>query len=133
MVDSPVLKLVVAAAEVGGRLNRESRDLLKTLAVFRAQSEPRVLQSQAARIWEQRWLILLGVAIQDAVAATLVDEGSSFLSGAAAPEPLGVDVWLDGLRSYGTLPSGGVESIPFEGVPENPYPGSGRLNTLTQD
>ena len=107
LVDSPVLKLFVVASEIGGRMNRESRDLLKSMAAFRAQSEPRVLQSQAARIWEQRWLVLLGVAVQDAVAATLVDEGSRFLSGSPAPEPLSVDVWLDGLRSYGTLPIGG--------------------------
>ena len=124
-----MLKLVVAAAEVGGRLNRESRELLKSMAAFRAQSEPRVLRRQAARIWEQRWLILLGVAVQDAVAATLVSEGSQFLSGAPAPTPLSVDVWLDGLRSYGTLPNGGES--PMDG--ENPYPGSGRLNTLTHD
>ena len=153
LVDNPVVKLMVVAAEVGGRLNRESRDLLKTLANFRAQSEPRVLQNQAARIWEQRWLILLGVAIQDALAATLVDEGSRFLNGVASIEPLSVDVWLDGLRSYGTLPTGGdpandgiamdgvavgpvpneLESSPAEreAVRVNPYPGSGRLNTLT--
>ena len=143
LVDSPVLKLFVVASEIGGRMNRESRNLLKSMAAFRAQSEPRVLQYQAARMWEQRWLVLLGVAVQDAVAATLVDEGSRFLSGTPAPEPLSVDVWLDGLRSYGTLPSGGSESIPLEGDPgamdsapcdrENPYPGSGRLNTLTHD
>ena len=48
LVDSPVLKLVVAATEVGGRLNRESRKLLKSMAAFRAQSEPRILQRQAA-------------------------------------------------------------------------------------
>jgi hypothetical protein len=173
---------------------------LKTLATFRAQSEPRVLQNQAARIWEQRWLILLGVAVQDALAATLVDEGSRFLNGVASIDPLSVDVWLDGLRSYGTLPTGGGnngtfategivanmvresnngtlatdgsaanlesrESTPrgmtaeelweeevfgspseveMESIPagsevggrttcENPYPGGGRLNTLTHD
>ena len=110
LVDSPVLKLIVVAAEVGGRLNKESRDLLKTIAAFRAQSEPRVLQNQAARIWEQRWLTLLGVSIQDALAATLVDEGSRFLSGTPGPTPLSVDVWLDGLRSYGMMPTGGVKS-----------------------
>ena len=111
LVDNPVVKLLVVAAEVGGRLNRESRDLLKTLATFRAQSEPRVLQNQAARIWEQRWLILLGVGVQDALAATLVDEGSRFLGGAPALEPLSVEVWLNGLRSYGVLPTGGLSPI----------------------
>ena len=111
-MDSPILKLVVVAAEIGGRLNRESRDLLKTLSLFRAQSEPRALQNQVARVWEQRWLTLIGVSIQDAVAATLIDEGSKFLDGAPVQEPLSVDVWLDGLRSF-----------------ENPYPGISRLNT----
>ena len=54
------------------------------------------------------------MAIQDALAATLVDDGSRFLSGTPAPTPLSVDVWLDGLRSYGMLPSGELVSIPVE-------------------
>ena len=55
--------------------------------------------------------MLLGVAFQDAVAKTLAEEGYRVLSG-PAPGRLSVDVWLDGLRSYGTLPTGGGESMP---------------------
>ena len=172
-------------------MNKQSRELLKTLTAFRAQSEPRVLQAQAARIWEQRWLTLLGVSIQDALAATLVNEGVLLSSCSICPEPLSVDVWLDGLRSYDTMPTtregnngrvamdgivangetidgtainGIAESLegrgpandgiamdginvgpaldelesspsggPVERDCRNPYPGSGRLNTLASD
>ena len=98
----------------------------------------------------------MGVAVQDALAATLADEGSRFLNGVASIEPLSVDVWLEGLRSYGTLPTGGVptnDGIAFDGVAVgpavpipielesspvlteavHPYPGSGRLNTLAHE
>ena len=36
LIDSPVLKLFVVAFEIERRLNRESRDLLKLMATFRA-------------------------------------------------------------------------------------------------
>ena len=36
LIDSPLLKLVVVATEVGGRMNRESRSLLKTIVAFLA-------------------------------------------------------------------------------------------------
>ena len=39
LVDSPVLRLVVAAAETGGRINAEAKALLAAAAAHRAQSE----------------------------------------------------------------------------------------------
>ena len=75
----------------------------------------------------------MGVAIQDALAATLIDEGSRFLSAVPVPEPLSVDVWLDGLRSYGTISTGGVEDnegIAIDGIVVGPVRASaiGREN-----
>ena len=86
----------MAASEFGGRLNSAGCQLLKTAAAHRAEREPQALRSQAARNWESRWLCLLSVATQDAIAATLVCDGSRFLGGHGSTEPLSVDVWLDG-------------------------------------
>ena len=53
---------------------------------------------------------MLPVVCQDSLAATLVDDGTSFLDAVSTGLPLGVDVWLDGSRSYGLLPSGPASS-----------------------
>ena len=96
LVDSPLVHLVVAGMEVGGRMSQEALQLIDVAAVHRAQSEPRALRRQAARAWRARWLTLLGVAGQDALAATLVQEGHKVLDAVVGTEPSGTDVWLDG-------------------------------------
>ena len=96
LVNSNVLRLVVVASEVGGRLNSTGCQLLKVAAAHRAEREPEALRSQAARNWESRWLCFLAVATQDAIASTLVDDGPRFSGGHGCVEPLSVDVWLDG-------------------------------------
>ena len=96
LVGSSVLRLLVAATEVGGRMCAEARDLLRSAAAARAQAEPAPLRRQAARAWEARWTALLSVAGQSALAATLVQEGGALIGAPAPSEPLGVDVWLDG-------------------------------------
>ena len=103
LVDSSVLRLVTTAAEIGGRLNRQSLDLLDAAAAGKAAEEPPVLRRQAARAWRARWVTMLSVAIQDATAATLVAEGARFLDAAEGATPTAVDVWLDAARS----PDGG--------------------------
>ena len=96
LADSNTLSLVVAATEVGGRLSREALELLEAAARSRAQQEPRVLRRQAARAWLARWQTMLAVAAQDALAATLINEGTRVLDAATSAEPTSVDVWLDG-------------------------------------
>ena len=93
LVDSPVLRLVVVASEVGGRCNLESLDLIEQAAFARSQSDPVVLRESIARNWRARWTSLLSVCVQDTLAATLVDHGFPEIS--AGPAPLSVDVWLD--------------------------------------
>ena len=82
-------------------MNSEARDLLRSAAASRAQTDPAPLRRQAARAWEARWVTLLSVAAQGALAATLVQEGVALLDAPGAPEPLGVDVWLDDVRHGG--------------------------------
>ena len=96
---SNTLSLVVAATEVGGRLNQEALDLLEAAAEMRGREEPRVLHGQAARMWRARWAAMLAVAAQDALAATLVHEGHATLDAPSGGPPTSVDVWPDGARS----------------------------------
>ena len=42
-----------------------------------------------------RWVTMVSIVTQDALAATLVDEGVGILDAGDAHEPLSVDVWLD--------------------------------------
>ena len=93
---STTVHMVVAAAETGGRLSRESLEVLAAAAALRAKDEPRPLRRQAARAWRARWCAMLSVAIQDALAATLVSEGSRCLDAPAGSAPPSTDVWLDG-------------------------------------
>lgn len=96
LTDSDVVQLVVAATETGGRLSAGALELLDAAAQGKAQDEPPVLRQQAARSWRARWQTLLGVAAQDALAATLLQEGTLLLDAAAGQEPTSIDVWLDG-------------------------------------
>ena len=93
LVGSPFVHLVVAGMEVGGRLSREALDLLDAAAKHEARLEPRVLRRYAERAWRERWVAMLAVAGQDAVAATLVQEGVALLDGIDGAPP--TDVWLD--------------------------------------
>lgn len=112
LVGSPLLRLCTVACEVGGRFNSQAVSLLEQLALARARTEVPVLRRAAARAWRNRWLTLLAVCAQDALAATLVDEGSSLLDAADSVPPLAVDVWLDdgyAGAALGTLGSFGNE------------------------
>ena len=95
LVGSPVVTLCTAASETGGRLNTEALALLDAAASLQTRSEPPVLQRAAMRAWRARWLTMVSVSVQTAVAATLVDEGTAVLDAAAGPAPLSTEVWLN--------------------------------------
>ena len=95
LVNSSLLKLVTVACEVGGRLNSTGSNLLAEAAAAKARAEPAALRSAAARAWRTRWTTMISVCVQDATAATLVDDGASWLEAADGPVPLAVDVWLN--------------------------------------
>ena len=62
-------------------------------AAARARDEPEALRGAAAQRWYARWVTMVGVAVQDAVAATLVDNGAALLDGADGTAPLSVNLW----------------------------------------
>ena len=92
---SSTLSLVVAAVETGGRLCPEAVKLIDTAALARAQGDPPPLRRHIARSWRARWLAMLGIAVQDSLAATLVSDGSSLLDAAVGEAPEPVHMWLD--------------------------------------
>ena len=81
--------------ETGGRFSRECLDFIDSAAGFKAQQDPRPLRRQASRAWRTRWTTLLSVAAQDAIAATLVQDGTKLLDAAPGEAPTAVDLWLD--------------------------------------
>ena len=53
----------------------ETSKLLDDLSSYTARSEPEVLKGSIARMWRSRWSTMLSIVCQDALAATLVDDG----------------------------------------------------------
>ena len=96
LVASHQLRLVVAAVETGGRLNRESLALLEQAAAAKARQAPVPLQRSMARVWKTRWTAMLSVATQTALAATLVNDGAKLLDAADGAAPPCAEAWLDG-------------------------------------
>ena len=96
LATSPQLRLLTAGVETGGRLSKEAIHLLTVLSAHRASFEPQALRAAAARAWRARWVTMVSTVCQDALAATLVDDGVSLLDVAQSSEPTSVDVWLDG-------------------------------------
>jgi len=101
LVGSSRLRLVTAATEVGGRFNAAARELLEVAAVARAREEPVALREAAARRWKERWLTMLAVAAQSALAATLVDDGTSLADGVDGEAPAPAAAWQDAARNGG--------------------------------
>ena len=89
------MRLVIVAAEIGGRMSDDSRDLLRQLASARARSAPLLVRAAAKNAWLRRWTGMLGVAVQDALAATLVDDAVALLDGCDGEAPPDVDAWVD--------------------------------------
>ena len=92
LVNSDRLRLVTVAAEVGGRFSHLSIELVDSMDVARARTELEFLRSAAARAWRDRWICMLSTAIQNALCATLIDEGSGILDGFDGPAPTSVEV-----------------------------------------
>jgi len=87
-------RLVVLACEVGGRWSVESLDFVRRLARHRAAQAPPVLRQAVAQAFARRWWTLLGVAVQDALAATIMGLPTGPLPAgtAAAAPPFAADV-----------------------------------------
>ncbi|CAE7649959.1 unnamed protein product, partial [Symbiodinium necroappetens] len=65
-------RLVVLAAEVGGRWGQEAHNLVRSLVQQRSLRAPRALRAAARAGWEHRWWGQLGCALPRALASTLL-------------------------------------------------------------
>ena len=81
--------------------------MVKSLACARVRSCPEHLRNDARSAFERRWWSLLSIAQQDALAATLVDDGLTTLDGHDGACPFVVDVIHESAYE-----SSGVESPP---------------------
>ena len=93
---STTVRFVLAAAEVGGWLSQESFELLDAAAQCRSQHDPLVLHRHATCAGLARWIGMIAVSAQDALAATLIQEGLGILDAVAETVPDAAEVWADG-------------------------------------
>ena len=99
MATSELAELVVLACEVGGRWHETTVDLVRMLAKLKVQNVHSLLRRSVELAWADRWWALLGVAVQDALAAfILATEGKTLALERAAAETPELDALLDGQR-----------------------------------
>ena len=96
-VDSDLVHFVTLGFETGGRWNDAALDLIEMLAHHRARDVPQLLRKSVQLAWKDRWCSMVGMAVQDAIAASiLAPHGPKLvLDQSAAPSPES-DVLLDG-------------------------------------
>ena len=98
LVGSGAVRLTTLPCETGGRWSEACGKVIAGLAAARAREAPRHLQLSARLAFERRWWALLSCTQQDALAATLVDDGTLLLDGQDDQPPELVDVLVDEAR-----------------------------------
>ena len=82
--------------ETGGRFSKDIRRLLSIAAYQRAfTTEPSHLRAPVRRALRARWATILSIAVQDALANSLTQEGTGLVNTGAQRELLTTDLWLD--------------------------------------
>ena len=74
-------RLVVLAAEVGGRWSAETAQFLSELASAKVRDLPEALQGDAARAWHKRWSSILSCAAAKSFALSLQDRAPTGVDG----------------------------------------------------
>ena len=87
LVGSDRLRLTTLACEVGGRWSMATVELVRALAVAKARQVPTRVRVAAQLGMERRWWSMLSVAVQDALACTLVADGVDVLDGVGGEPP----------------------------------------------
>ena len=73
-------RLVVLGTELGGRWAPEALNILRRLAEAKCRDSPALLRRSAQLAWYQRWIRMLSVAAQNALAETLLRPASPHLT-----------------------------------------------------
>lgn len=80
LVDRARARLVVLGTEVGGRWAPEALTILRGLAKVKSRASPEQLRRSARLAWCRRWIRMLSVAAQNALAETLTKPSSPHLT-----------------------------------------------------
>ena len=104
LVRSRRCRIVVVGLEVGGRWSDEALDFVRHLAKAKARAHPPLLRASAQMAYSHRWMGLLAVAAQRALAATLLELPVDEV-GADGDPPLLEDVLHEGRLLEAPLPS----------------------------
>ena len=65
-------RLVVVAAEVGGRFSAEANQFLRGLVSAKVRGVPDILKGKAAAAWSRRWRSMLGCVVANSFALSLL-------------------------------------------------------------
>ena len=96
---SELAELVVLACEVGGRWHETAVELVRQLAKLKVRNVHPLLRRSVQLAWSDRWWSLLGVAVQDALAGSLLaPNGKKLVLDRADAETPELDLLLDGQR-----------------------------------
>ena len=91
LTHSSECKFLGLAGEIGGRWSATASKLIRDLARKKSQSAAPRLRRSTAFVWENRWWGMLSVAVQNAFAATIVDDAQCTLHAwEGTGPPLGV-------------------------------------------
>ena len=72
VAESALAELIVLGCEVGGRWHDTAVELVRLLAKKKVRNVHPLLRRSAELAWSDRWWCMLGVAVQDALAASLL-------------------------------------------------------------
>ena len=92
-------RLVLLGCEVGGRWAPETLRLLRQLARHRAKQAPALLRKSAQHAWHRRWLCIISIAAQSALAASLAEPTALWRAGQQGNEPAEAEVLCAGLAA----------------------------------
>ena len=95
LVDGDRARLLVLGCEVFGRWAPEVRQVLKVLCEHKAKEAPELLRRSATLAWHRRWMGLLSVAAQTALAESLLAPTSPHLTEIDADPPALGDLLVD--------------------------------------
>ena len=99
MDESALADLIVLACEVGGRWHDTVEEVVRRLAKHRVQNVHPLLGRSVEIAWVDRWWSTLGVAVQDALAASvLAPRGKKLVLDATAAEEPELGELLDAQR-----------------------------------
>ena len=78
-------RLVVIAAETGGRWSNETAHFLRGLAKGKAETAPLLMQNRVKSAWLKRWSSMLACSAARALAMSLLEERPNPGTGGTAP------------------------------------------------